>query len=168
MKSRIDIPTPCSEDWNKMTPTEKGAFCDKCAFEVIDFTHLSPEDIKMTLKQRMGQKTCGHISRTQMDIVNTNYHLWENQSPTTLRSKFLYACLMVFGMTLFTGCNSATENEHDVGDVEYHDDEIKVGMIDAEADSSYQCDDIIEGEMEIGDVEFIDEDENLKGMIENE
>ena len=61
MKTKINIPVPCTEDWNKMTPTDKGAYCDKCAFEVIDFTNQTPEEIKATLKSRMGQKTCGHI-----------------------------------------------------------------------------------------------------------
>jgi hypothetical protein len=34
----ISIKEPCHEDWSKMTATEKGAFCQKCALEVIDFT----------------------------------------------------------------------------------------------------------------------------------
>src|SRR5690606_21600296 len=136
--TRIRIPNPCGEDWNKMTPTEKGAFCDKCAFEVIDFSKNSPEEIKEILKSRMGQKTCGHISKTQMTLVNTDYHVWENQTVNTFRSKFLYACLMVFGFALFTGCEGAEEEEIKVGMMEPEEHEvgdIDVGMI--EEDSTY-------------------------------
>ena len=159
--TKIGIPSPCGEDWNSMTPTEKGAFCDKCAFEVIDFTQQSPEEIRDTLKSRMRQKTCGHISRTQIDMVNTNYHIWENQSISTFRSKFLYACAMVFGMTLFTGCELGTEPEHEVGDVEQEvidgGMEIDMGMV--EEDTTYDCStDMIEGEIEMGDVEYIEDE----------
>ena len=162
-KTTISIPTPCTEDWNKMTPTDKGAYCDKCAFEVIDFTKQSPEEIKETLKTRMGQKTCGHISKTQMQLVNTNYHIWDNQSVSTFRSKFLYACVMVFGMGLFTGCDFNSEPEHEVGDVEeVIDGGMEVGMI--EEDTTYDCsNDMIEGEMEIGDVEYDDDQPEVLG-----
>ncbi|EDM43528.1 hypothetical protein SCB49_00725 [unidentified eubacterium SCB49] len=42
---KISIPEPCHEDWNKMTTTERGAFCKVCTKEVIDFTKKIDEDI---------------------------------------------------------------------------------------------------------------------------
>lgn len=167
MKSTIGIPDPCSEDWNKMTPTDKGAYCGKCQFDVIDFTQMSPEQIRETLKENSGKKTCGHISKTQMDLVNTNYHLWDNQPPKVLRSKFLYACLIVFGMTLFTGCES-NSHEYEVGDIEQ-----PVGMIDdvgmIEEDTLGSCDgdavcetgDVVDGMMveDLGEIEMIEEED---------
>ena len=41
----IDIPTPCKEGWQNMAPTEKGAFCNSCQKEVIDFTQKTPAEI---------------------------------------------------------------------------------------------------------------------------
>lgn len=160
MKSTIGIPNPCSEDWNKMTPTDKGAYCGKCQFDVIDFTQMTPEDIRDTLKENAGKKTCGHISKTQMEMVNTNYHLWDNQPPKVLRSKFLYACLMVFGMALFTGCET-TGPGHEVGDIE-----MDVGMVEedttASCDGTANCEDgdIVDGMMveDLGEIEMIEED----------
>ncbi|MEO9530945.1 MAG: hypothetical protein ABJG68_05520 [Crocinitomicaceae bacterium] len=164
MKSTISIPSPCSEDWNKMTPTDKGAFCGKCQFEVIDFTGKEPEEIKRILKERSGARTCGHISKVDMELVNSDFHLWENQKPHVFKSKFLYACLMVFGMSLFTGC--APEEEGQImGDMEQIDE---VGMM--EEDTSASCSpldtgmvvdgemQILEGEIssEIGDIEYED------------
>jgi hypothetical protein len=172
MKSSISIPKPCSEDWNKMAPTEKGAFCGKCQFDVIDFTNKQPEEIRSILKNNSGKKTCGHIAKSQLDMVNTNYHLWESQPPSRLRSKFLYACLMVFGFTLFTGCESFTD-EHDVGDMEMPVGMIDdVGMIEEDTtlwndDSTKNCtpdniceDPLIDGQMEMleGEIEMIEED----------
>lgn len=107
---KIAIPNPCTEKWSLMTPTEKGAFCKKCNLEVIDFTKKTPEEIRETLNPAMGKKVCGHIGKTQLELANSEFHVWENQSPQILRSKFLYACLIVFGMTLFTGCESPTNN----------------------------------------------------------
>ncbi|MGH1384650.1 carboxypeptidase-like regulatory domain-containing protein [Kordia sp.] len=41
----IQIPEPCHEDWNNMSPTEKGKFCGVCTKEVIDFTAKSDEEL---------------------------------------------------------------------------------------------------------------------------
>ncbi len=143
MKKKISIPSPCSEDWTEMTPTEKGAFCDKCQIDVVDFTKKSPEQIRDMLSENAGAKLCGHISKTQMDLVNTNYHLWENQNSRTFRSKFLYACLMVFGMALFTGCEYFIgEPEQPVGEMEIHE----VGTV--VEDTSDVCTDVVDGMME--------------------
>lgn len=148
MEKKIHIPDPCSENWNNMTPTEKGAFCDKCKIEVVDFTKKSPEEIRNILKENSGNRLCGHIGKTQIDMLNTNYHIWKNQSISTFRSKFLYACAIVFGMTLFTGCDFFAEQSNKVGDIE------EVGKF--EEDTTSTCDDtLIDGMMEIemGDIE---------------
>lgn len=172
MKTSFNIPNPCSEDWSKMTPTQKGAYCDKCQFEVIDFTAMEPEQIKATLKAQAGKKTCGHVSKVQLEMVNTDYHLWENQAVPVFRSKFLYACLMVFGFTLFTSCGDGHENEHDLGEIEPVGMIEDVGMVtqDTLGDDtvSYHQDtigcDIIEGDIidgmvdyDLGEIEPIEE-----------
>jgi len=41
----ISIPDPCSEDFTKMTPTERGAFCSKCQIDTFDFRNVSNNDI---------------------------------------------------------------------------------------------------------------------------
>jgi hypothetical protein len=117
MTSKITISNPCSEDWNQMKPTDRGAYCSKCQFDVIDFTAMQPDEIRAVLTSRKGEKTCANISTVQMDLVNTNYHLWDTQSPAVFKSKFLYACLLVFGMGLFVGCG-VQEEEQLMGDVE--------------------------------------------------
>ncbi|MBN4072454.1 hypothetical protein JYT74_00300 [Crocinitomix catalasitica] len=168
MKKRYRMPNPCSERWNEMTPTEKGAVCEVCATEVFDFTHQSPEEIKEFLKSRSGIRTCAKVEQSQMDMMNTNYHIWNNQSASVFRSKFLYACLMVFGFTLFTGCGSAEEEELPVGIIGDYEDHIEVGMV--EADSTYYVEDTLNEDEDIK-VDEIDinskEAEHIKvGIIE--
>ena len=133
---KIVLPKPCSEDWNEMTKTEKGSFCGKCAFEVIDFTTQTNEEVRSTLLANAGKKTCGHISQHQLDTINSDYHLWENQSVVTLKSKFLYACVMVFGLTLFSGCEYLIpEEERPVGMMDY----VVEGEMAIEDDSLSTC-----------------------------
>ena len=129
---KITIPEPCHEDWNKMTPTEKGAYCSKCNLEVIDFTKKSSEEIREILTLNIGKKTCGHIGKAQLELANSTFHEWENQSPKILLSKFLLACVTVFGMALFTGCESTPS---DAIDYETVDGGIEI----LTGDTTYAC-----------------------------
>ncbi|MCT8339963.1 carboxypeptidase-like regulatory domain-containing protein [Flavobacteriaceae bacterium TK19130] len=61
----ISIPEPCHEDWNEMTPTEKGRFCDQCTKEVVDFTSQSDEQIIKHLEHNT--KLCGRFRASQLD-----------------------------------------------------------------------------------------------------
>ena len=45
----FSIPEPCSENWNEMTSTEKGAFCQKCSNEVHDVSNMSNDEIILML-----------------------------------------------------------------------------------------------------------------------
>lgn len=65
MKYQITIPKPCHENWDKMTSTEKGKFCNSCSKEVIDFTKISVTDIS---KKVLNEKNlCGRFKATQIN-----------------------------------------------------------------------------------------------------
>jgi hypothetical protein len=102
---KVSIPEPCHENWADFTPTEKGAFCGSCATDVIDFSNKTPFEVKSILADNAGAHLCGRFKKSQLEELNHDYVEWNGQSSTTFRSKFLYACLIVFGMTLFTGCS---------------------------------------------------------------
>jgi len=68
MKKPYDIPTPCSENWNTMTPEAKGRYCRSCEKVVVDFTTYSSKDIIVHFKKH--QHTCGRFSSYQLDNVN--------------------------------------------------------------------------------------------------
>ncbi len=103
----ISIPTPCHEDWNKMSPRDQGAFCVVCSKTIVDFTSLSDEQVKNYFLENQEKKTCGRFRSNQLtndenylpEIFSGNIPLWK---------KFLAAVVILFG-SLLTGCkNQAT------------------------------------------------------------
>lgn len=98
----IRVPKPCHEDWNKMLPSEKGAFCNVCSKTVVDFTTLNDEEVKNYFLTNQGQKTCGRFKNTQLTnsdnplqaVLAGNIPLWK---------KFLAIVIILFG-SLLTGC----------------------------------------------------------------
>jgi len=72
-KIKIDIPTPCHENWENMTPTEKGRFCANCQKEVIDFTRMSEREIARKFED--DNQVCGRFNSCQLGkelIVENN------------------------------------------------------------------------------------------------
>nr|WP_294862325.1 T9SS type A sorting domain-containing protein [uncultured Fluviicola sp.] len=98
----VGIQHACSEDWSKMTPTEKGAFCQKCAKQVYDFTNRSTIEIKQTLLELKGQEICGRMTLGQERALNTEFEHWMEENKTNFQRLFITALLIVFGLALFS------------------------------------------------------------------
>lgn len=64
-KYTIKIPNPCNENWNKMTPTERGMFCSNCKKEVINYQYYSSKQLFKSLNN--DEKICGRFSPTQIN-----------------------------------------------------------------------------------------------------
>jgi hypothetical protein len=43
---KINIPTPCHEDWNAMIPNAQGRHCNACVKTVVDFTSMTDDEVK--------------------------------------------------------------------------------------------------------------------------
>src|SRR3954471_1426107 len=65
-KISLTIPGPCHEDWNKMTPCDKGKFCASCQKTVIDFTNMSDRQIAEHFKKQEGS-VCGRFMGDQLN-----------------------------------------------------------------------------------------------------
>jgi hypothetical protein len=104
---KISIPTPCHEDWQAMTPNEQGCHCTSCAKTVIDFTVMSDDEVKYFFLNKKEEKVCGRFRNQQLEYINI--HLPKNifSQPLPLWKHFLAACLLAFGMMLFS-CNTST------------------------------------------------------------
>jgi CarboxypepD_reg-like domain len=64
----LSIPNPCSENWNNMTPQEKGRFCDTCQKCVVDFTAMTDAAVLDYFNKNNG-KICGRFDKRQLDRV---------------------------------------------------------------------------------------------------
>jgi hypothetical protein len=106
----IGINKPCSENWNEMSKNEQGAFCQKCASQVYDFTNKSSLEIKQSLHALIGQSVCGRITSKQEMELNEEFNLWMNrQNKHSFQSQLLFALLIVFGLGLFSCENQKDE-----------------------------------------------------------
>ncbi len=101
----VKIENACSENWNEMAPTEKGAFCQVCATTVIDFTNKSSLEIKQLLLANSGNSVCGRIKEQQLEQLNTEFELWKMNSSQSIQRAMMFSLLVVFGLTLFSCTN---------------------------------------------------------------
>ncbi len=64
-KFQISIANPCSENWELMTPTEKGRFCGSCQKAVVDFTEMTDKEIANVIKKNKSN-SCGRFTANQL------------------------------------------------------------------------------------------------------
>ncbi len=62
----VQIPQPCAESWDAMTPTAAGRHCAACQKTVIDFTQLTDEEVVAHFRQADQGGTCGRFRAAQL------------------------------------------------------------------------------------------------------
>lgn len=66
---KVSIPTPCHEDWKKMSPNaadpSAGRYCNSCEKTVVDFTNKKSDEIKSFLDNANGE-VCGRFKKTDV------------------------------------------------------------------------------------------------------
>ena len=65
-KFQIEIPKPCHENWNKMSPVEQGRFCGSCQKAVVDFTGMSDSQLVSFFKKPSTGSVCGRFENDQL------------------------------------------------------------------------------------------------------
>lgn len=65
----ITIPEPCAENWDGMLYNREGAYCDKCAKSVVDFSQKSDSDIVQFFESNKGDNICGRFDDTQLHRI---------------------------------------------------------------------------------------------------
>ena len=114
--TKITIPKPCHENWNQMTPNEKGAFCQKCCKTVVDFTSKSTEEIITTLTAKKQEKVCGRFNNDQISSQSIQLQIPKNLLPKNIpmHKAFAIALFISFGSALFS---CSTHKGQTMGDV---------------------------------------------------
>lgn len=96
--SSFYIPKPCHENWNSMTPQEKGRQCDVCSKVVVDFTQKTPVEVDKIMNEAEGS-VCGNFS---IDQLNHEAQMKVFKNPTNLFNRnFKYFAMSVFGFFAF-------------------------------------------------------------------
>lgn len=62
---KLSIPKPCHENWDGMTPNEKGRFCQACSKTVRDFTSSSDQEIIDSLAG--SSNVCANVTPDQLN-----------------------------------------------------------------------------------------------------
>ena len=113
---KINIPTPCQEDWDKMTANQQGRHCNSCMKTVVDFTNMSDHEVKHFLFNKKEEHVCGRFSSQQLHRIQIELPANIFQLYMPWWKRFLVASLIVFSTTLFS-CeikNSATRDNGEV------------------------------------------------------
>lgn len=119
--SRISIPEPCNENWNQMTPNEKGRFCDLCSKTVVDFTNKTEEQILSIISKNTDSKICGRISITSPLSISISIPQSVLKKKHSFHKAFLLALLICMGTTLFS-CKDLHNTSHTIGEISIVDD----------------------------------------------
>lgn len=90
----VYIDTPCHENWDTMTETERGRFCNQCSMVVYDFTDATPEEFFKAYRENKG-KICGLFSPQPLNFWQTQ----KNNLVHLLRQS--KAAIIAIGMGLF-------------------------------------------------------------------
>jgi hypothetical protein len=90
---KLSVPKPCTEDWDKMTPAEKGRYCASCNKTVIDFSLFSDKQLVDYFTKAKG-KICGHFNIQQTDrlIISEPY------TNRPFYHKFLFGASLMAGL----------------------------------------------------------------------
>lgn len=98
---QLRIEKPCSEDWSKMNPTEKGAFCSSCQKEVLDLTGKSFTDAYQKLKAT--KNACAKLPAA---YLNTPVTLFSTKKRIQLS---FVLCIFLFFSSTLTSCSETND-----------------------------------------------------------
>lgn len=116
----ISIPKPCHENWDNMTPKNKGRFCNSCAKTVIDFTKMDICEIQDFIDDNKSNRICGHFKQSQLDSINIHIPSRLLEQGQSFHKTFLLALFIVMGTTLMN-CSNKNGNKQKIDSIEIID-----------------------------------------------
>jgi CarboxypepD_reg-like domain/Secretion system C-terminal sorting domain len=94
---QLNVPEPCHQNWQQMTPQDQGRFCNACAKVVVDFTTMTDKEVLSYFSKATG-KTCGRLDQDQL-----NREIKYSQPPKKSWKKYwlsMAAALILFSSRL--------------------------------------------------------------------
>ena len=64
---QVQVAEPCHENWENMSLSDKGRFCDSCQKQVVDFTTMTDSQIAVFFKKPSTGSVCGRFFQDQVD-----------------------------------------------------------------------------------------------------
>lgn len=64
------VPNPCHEDWDKLTPEERGHFCTVCETKVWDLSSLTREEAAEFLHDTEGDLCVSYWERQNGEVIH--------------------------------------------------------------------------------------------------
>ena len=99
---KIVIDNPCHENWDAMSPNEKGAFCLSCQKTVIDFSIKTVEEIKNFFVELPQTETvCGRFKEEQLEEISFE-HFFKQFRGWKYFQKAAVIAFFIFGFSLFS------------------------------------------------------------------
>lgn len=107
----INIPKPCSEDWDAMTPNSNGRHCLSCEKTVVDFTQMEAHQIQAYLTEHSKQSICGRVKRKHLAAIQIEIPTKTFSKKMSFHKIFLLALLISMGASLLSCNNGTTESQ---------------------------------------------------------
>jgi len=98
---KLVVTNPCREKWENMQPNALGRFCDLCNKTVVDFRHLSDDEITAYILSRKNMNTCGIFQKKQIDTIRIEVTKEVLVSEIAYWKKFLLIFMLCFSHQLF-------------------------------------------------------------------
>ena len=109
---QISINKPCHENWDKMSPNDKGAFCLSCQKNVVDFSNKTVSQIKDFFSKRTDTASvCGRFEEDQLTEMSFD-HFFNQFRSWKYFQKFALIAFFVFGFNLFTSAQTGYGGKH--------------------------------------------------------
>lgn len=111
---KISIPKPCQENWNTMTPNEKGRFCLSCNKTVVDFSRMKKDEIVSYLENQ-NKVICGRVRIEDLVNIRTLHHQERYSKKCNLQPKFSLSQLfvMTMGLLFLYSCDNPNIEKHE-------------------------------------------------------
>lgn len=109
---KINLPEPCPQAWEHMTPKENGRHCASCNTVVVDFTKMDLEEIQAYFKEQHTLRVCGHYKiehvETPQPFLHKKLMMLQSRFEAYTSYQFLKkaSLFLVFICMLIVGCKS--------------------------------------------------------------